>query len=564
MSGIHLSGSVFPIYRQETVSNYLHNLLTIAGGSDAATLNKAVGFDVRRSSPLLPSRLQALRDEIGDSLPPLPELVQHNTILPALRLTLGSSDYEKVLEHTINEPIRTISATAGVMCKVKNRASQVAQPAWSVAVCPECFNDDLHTKGRTFLRRAWMFSSLAICSQHRIPLLSACVSCRERVTLRNWAHRVDLRCPCGYGLTSRVDSKDTRVISAEIRISEAFDFLFSLAGDAALDSRNTLSVLTNRAATLGLIDGHVHWSRLERLLHTKLDAGALSRHGISLKKGVLGEFLQGSRLLRNPLHNALLIAAFYDSPEEFGHEMAQSKTLVALKPGNTNVVAPPSTNSREVHIARHLQTLVDFVKEHPGASRTEIRRRIPTSVFVLEHFAPKLSEPYLPPIRSGQIRQWSSRNHASGPNVIDHYSKVLMDFVAKYPGATRTQIREKFGAMIEILTQFAPAVAEQYLPPSRYKNPPGQKLDYGAYDRSFAAEVRQRRSDFEVDPPPFRISKACLIVGFKNYRSIYTKPHRLPLTIAALDESVETFEEYGKRKVTGKWVWTAASTGEIE
>ncbi|NYH26010.1 TniQ family protein [Paraburkholderia bryophila] len=486
MNGLHLSARIFPILQDETFSSYLHNMLILAGGEEARTLIERVRFDVRRTSPLLPSRLETIRAAIGGALPSTQQLIKQNTILPTLKLTLPTADYEEVHRHTALSPVSAVAMKAGLSCKVQRRyGSQASELFWSVGICPACLRDDENVQRRAFVRRAWMFSRLAACSKHKAPLLTTCLNCRRQDMPADTFEALSMFCRCGGSLVTRMDVGNDSVAGTEIRVSEALSAFFDCSDELSLDARHTQFVLRRKAETLGLVtDSFVRKKRLEELLHQRLDPGVLKRHRLEVHTIALPDFLRGKRPLRNPIHNAVLTAALYDSLEEFKSEMHDAQTFTAEKLIATTEkqVRKPESVVNDELVGRHMRKLRSFFEQHPDATRKQARISVAHSINTLNRFIPDIVEEILP------ARQKSCRNLA--------------------------RVREEIARR----------------------------------DAFFADEIRRRRAEFNRNPPPFKITQARLIDGLKNHRSIFVYPQEMPFTLAAIKECKETSQQYMMRK----------------
>jgi len=274
-----------------------------------------------------------------------------------------------------------------------------------------------------------------------------------------------------------------RFVAMEIRVAEAFDTLFEVADDLSVSAMHTQYVLRKKAATLGLVAGRrVPTGHLENFMHEKLHQEIMKRHKLEVKTTALSDFLRGERPLRNPLHNAVLISALYDSPSQFVSEIHDAKLLAHSELSN------PTGGSREhkpTGTAKHL----------------------------------------------------------------DRYLQVLTDYVEQNSGATRSQARKSVGYCMRALDHLLPGAVEQILPARKTGRKPSQyKEDLMRRDAAFEVEIRRRRAEFERSPPPFQVTQARLIVGWKNHRSIFRYRSEMPLTMAAIDECKETRQQYATRK----------------
>ncbi|MFM0412091.1 hypothetical protein [Paraburkholderia dipogonis] len=269
----------------------------------------------------------------------------------------------------------------------------------------------------------------------------------------------------------------------EIRVADAFEILFEVAEDSGVSSMHTQYVLRKKAATLGLVAGRrVPTGRLEDFMHERLHQEIMKRHNLEIKTMALSDFLRGERPLRNPLHNAVLISALYDSPSEFISEIHDARLLAESELHNpTGYSRKYKPTGTVKHVDRYLRELTDYIEQNPGATRSQARGSIGYSMRALEHVLPGAIEQILPAQKTGRK-------------------------------------------------------------PSRHKE------NLIARDVAFAAEVRRRRAEFERSPPPFRVTQARLIVGWRNHRSVFRYKSEMPRTVAAIEECKETLEQYIKRK----------------
>ncbi|MFL9869235.1 hypothetical protein PQR67_34125 [Paraburkholderia fungorum] len=270
-----------------------------------------------------------------------------------------------------------------------------------------------------------------------------------------------------------------------MRVAEAFDFIFEVADNLTLDARHTQFVLRKRAAMLGLLtQRHVLVKRLEEFMHAKLDREVLKRHRLHVKTAALTDFLRGKRPLRNPLQNAVLIAAFYESLEDFRREMHEAIPLTDLElKSPTNIDATgPDRGANERLVGRYLQRVTTYFKQNPGASRKEAWVAVGHSIAALNRFVPGVADQILPPRRI------------------------------------------------------------------RRSNPVRVQEEVARRDAAFAVEIRRRRAQFECNLPSFRITRTRLIEGWINSRSIYRYRAEMLLTMTAIAECEETTAQYAERR----------------
>ncbi|MGF6654930.1 hypothetical protein OKW34_005520 [Paraburkholderia youngii] len=499
MEGLFVAAGNIPLIENETISNYLRQVRAVASEHEKAVLREALGNSrFHQCSPLYPSNLQAMRKLIT-SLPSVAHMLCSNTGVDVMRLTVSPADYERFFRHSAFGERQPIAALSGI---TRNRSQRgPIERYFEDALCPECIDEDTAVNGRTFVRRQWAYSKIAVCTKHRVSLMTACERCRSSTSYKDSLHRFRRMCVCNESpLVSRTRSENSAVFMSELRVADALDALFRVAKNPSLDLRHTRYVYRRQALRLGFLTSRYQYEKILRLSEKKLHAEVISKHEMRFAKGSgAAEMLRGEASLRSPLENALLVCTLFDSSEEFEVAMKAAKELPVedlLSPVRNTEWRSKSTPSR--HLEQAKERVRNYVRDNPQASRTDVWRTLSYCFKVLLQHEPQSIDDLLPARKP-------RRNGASRP---------------------------------------AP--------------------DFKEEDLRFEAHVRKRYAAFHRHPPKFRITKARLKEGWRGAGSFPTNKWRLPLTLAALNELQESTDEYRKRKgIERRWDTPKRVHGEV-
>lgn len=483
MEGLFLAARNMPLIENETISNYLRQVLSIASGHEAELLRKTIGRSgIQQCSPLYPPKLQALRELIR-SLPDVTHMLRNNTGVDVMRLTVSPADHERFYRHSAFGDRQPIAVLSGI---TKNRSKRgPTERYFEDAVCPECMGPDKKSKGRTFVRRQWAYSKIAVCTKHRVSLVTACLLCRNSKSYKDSLHRLHRQCVCDkLPLVNRAGVEGTFEFESDLRVAEALDSLFMLARETDLDVRHTRYVYRRQALRLGFLTSRYQYDKIRELAEKKLHPEVISKHEMRFVKGsATAQMLRGEDSLRSPLENAVLVSTMFDSSAEFEYQMRAAGELSneeLLAPVRNNQWRPLSYNNKNLEQLK--ERVRDYVRSNPEASRTDVQQKLGYVFNRLRQHEPESIEGILPPKKP-------PRN-----------------------GGSRTSEA------------------------------------YEVEDRQFEAYVRRRYAKFAVNPPIFRVTKARLKEGWRGAVSFATNKWRLPLTAAALDCLNESTEQYRKRR----------------
>ncbi|MEX3981870.1 TniQ family protein [Paraburkholderia sp. EG287A] len=480
-----------PIYRGENLMNYILQIRSLAAVSDKSALDEMLGKTAMHVRPTnFPTRLHALSNIFGRSLPPVHELFQFNTNMGIFRLTVPPQDFAQIHSHAISEPNYDMPGLTGMRGRV-HVPDNVMRQSVSEAFCPACLVEDQRpgAVGRAYLRCHWQFAEIAVCSTHQISLVTGCFFCRNTMQYRKKIRRFGEQCICGKLSARRVDESDSKLMESELRIAAAFDAFRGLVDDEKVGFRNVQHVLRRRATELGLLTTRVRLHDFDQLAR-EVHHPSVYTHYKTLwnRNGALTQLLRESQPLRNPMNNAFLVSLMYESPTQFASDVkgSRGKKDSHLSSDVSPVVREVRPRSREkVERAKH--ELLAFTEQNPGASRTQIRKANRQRWYLLNTHARPFLQQHLPAKKGLQ------------------------------PGEC---VRRE------------PRIAKE----TRLKR-----------DSRVSNCIRQRRAEYDREPPRFRITAGRLLAGIRGAGAVYRKDAQMFLSKVALGECTEKPEAYARR-----------------
>lgn len=447
MQGLFLAARNIPLIANETISNYLRQVLSISSEQEAELLRKTIGDSrIAQCSPLYPPNLQALR-ELIPSLPDATHMVRNNTGVDVMRLTVSPVDYDRFYSHSMFGDRQPIAVLSGI---TKNRSKRgPTERYFTDAVCPECMEPDRISNGRTFVRRQWAYSKITVCTEHRVSLTTACELCRHSKSYQDSLHRLHRLCVCGKSpLVNRAGIEGTFEFESDLRVADALDSLFSLAKEAHLDVRHTRYVYRRQALQLGFLTSRYQYDKIRELAGKKLHPDVIAKHEMKFAKGsAAAQMLRGNDSLRSPLENAVLVSTMFDSSAEFEYQMRAAGELSdeeLLTPVCNNQWRPLSYSNKNLELLK--QRVRDYVRSNPDASRSDIQRKLAYVFNRLRQHEPESIEGLLPskkPCRNGGSR--TSDAHKLEDQQFEAYvRRRYADFAANPPifRVTKAKLKE--------------------------------------------------------------------------------------------------------------------------
>lgn len=311
------------------------------------------------------------------------------------------------------------------------------------ATCLDCINDDQQNNQFANYRRSHQVLAASHCSIHHKRLITSCATCGTRFS--HW-DLPDKEChECGALLTQVEDNAETIPDhAARIRLSQVIASVFS-EKIGAVDVNIRLDVLRNRTALVvknrsGVIGDNLATHVNKMFGRTFLESLGLPTYSAPTL-GWPALLIHGRSMVHDPVANCILIAALFDSVDEYidsitSRQLAPEglptlpKTLwgagsisfsmmrEALRsPSLYSFVRPngtvneqfqkwmagyPGLSNRRLNFLLHKKIryykkcILGKLEETPGLSRNQISTTLKTEVAYIRKYAPQWLEQHLP------------------------------------------------------------------------------------------------------------------------------------------------------------------------
>jgi hypothetical protein len=133
---------------------------------------------------------------------------------------------------------------------------------------------------------------------------------------------------------------------------------------------------------------------------------------------------------------------------------------------------------------------------------------------------------------------------------LNQQRQKLLDLVRANPKASRSELQILSGSILCWLRRHDKEWLEAHLPPSRKRIHRFKTVDWGSRDRDAAKIVERVASCIrEISDPPLRVSKTEIIKRLDLGASFDWTIRKLPLTTKALEQCVESVEDFLLRRI---------------
>ena len=248
------------------------------------------------------------------------ELLIGHSLLPLFQTFADQARFERACNRALS------SRGSGIHLSLGWRDGIVRK---SPAICLDCVDADIRKHHFSYYRRAHLVTALTHCPTHGTQLLTQCTACGN-----NFPHwKLPTKdCPhCGEPLASDVDhSIEPKQHAARIRLSRLLASMLS----GVLSPVGTtlhLSVLRQRISEVVPTRHGALGSNLAGYLNNTFGSGLLQQLGLATASaptlGWPALLINGRVLINDPIANALLVTALFESANEY--ERSLNKALVA-------------------------------------------------------------------------------------------------------------------------------------------------------------------------------------------------------------------------------------------
>jgi hypothetical protein len=144
------------------------------------------------------------------------------------------------------------------------------------------------------------------------------------------------------------------------------------------------------------------------------------------------------------------------------------------------------------------------------------------------------------------------RDKSSRSNELKVFRRKWLSNLKKNNGASRSVLRRHLIHIYYWLSKHDRVWLEAHLPPPRWNNRGSGLLDWGNRDAQIADEVRRTTSQLmNTEGRPIRITKSAIFRDRKQYKWLISRKNasKLPLTLKALSEVVETRVQFSLRRI---------------
>lgn len=281
-----------------------------------------------------PANLGRLAEITGNTLGNTEHLANEHTLLAYFSAFLDQDRYHSVLRQMLSPCVSKLKATLGIL---PSRVGAVHP----LKACRACMGEDMRTVGITLWHIEHQFPAVWVCRRHGEPLAAfrsgELKSLRrfilpEDVTEAEW-HRPLLESDC-----------------VNVKLLRIAEFTSNLCAQPPCAFRSEMMryAVLEAAAKRGLVatDGSLRFRKLRvafadyyrginsNLLGFELQEGVGKEHG-----GLLGTVMRRYPGIRHPARQILVIAYFFDSPDEF--LLAYSGAKTKLAEGNVSKFGVP-------------------------------------------------------------------------------------------------------------------------------------------------------------------------------------------------------------------------------
>ena len=390
---------------------------------------------------------------------------------------------------------------------VGSRGNEIyrAQPT----ICLDCVRDDLKRMHFSYYRRSHQVSAVSHCAIHETPLTLCCSTCGT--SFSHW-DIPDLKCQhCGEKLAQSVDEPESVPdIAARIRLSKVIAAVFAgkvVEADVGIRMAVLQSQTEQRVKTRSGVIGDNLATYLNRMFGTSFLASlSLTTHSAPTL-GWPALFLHGRFMVHDPIANSLLVAALFDSVDDYNNAIntwraSHGDSGIKPKP----LIAAGNITFSMLRDALRFPTIKSVTQKYGGKS-----------VYLKKWIAayPGLSERRA----SLQLRL-----------KLRTYKNEIKVLLIEQPGLSRTQASKKLNSAFACVHRFDPHWIQQTLPV--------QKVLSGA-----VALARNKSTDLRDDEISDQLSKAV-----KMELAVKGRPIRLtPPKVFALTGLSMKPEEIRKR-----------------
>lgn len=248
-----------------------------------------------------------------------------------------------------------------------------------LAICPDCFDEDVENFGYPIRRRLHLVGGIFACHVHKRTLLASCGVCRERP--RTYKHLWDVQKQCGC---TRPLKEVEQLTGQELGVA------ISVASMAQqiLDGYDTRTITTDKIARAIRIKAHElsenPYQFLLKALRHSLGIEGMAR--MKLFEGSLHSFTRENyRRSQNPVFNLTVIYVVFGSLDELIryikiHDSALSGEIKSLD------TSSPVIDSAKVErrTKSYRKWLEDQLRVHPNMHRFQLKK-LPRGGWAVNH-----------------------------------------------------------------------------------------------------------------------------------------------------------------------------------
>lgn len=515
-----------PMFPEEPTFSYVNRIVLVT----AATKRRQVVEDLFGNPAIRPDRpfhagfgyLAALSAQ-ADGTQPV-NLLQRHGLIALFAPFVAKESYRHAVEMAHGQRANGINEVLGI------RPTGVYRD--HPAVCLHCVKDDMAKGDAAHHRRVHKISAVIRCPEHGSPLVSACGACG---TPMSHEQQPSLNCRnCGFPLTVEdKDSAGSQRLMLQFRLAKFIQA--SISGALPMvDAAIRLAVLRERASRViesrSKVVGDNLAMHLNRAYGRDLLEALALRTDAAPTLGWPTLLLQGRLLASDPIANCLLIAAFFDSVEDYVGELQNAKAQ--HNPARLDRKALIGANWITMAALKDVfrpMLLKDVAKKH-GINQCSLRKWV------------------------AGVPGLSDRRKISGMRVtLRANKKTILEFLGRSPGESRSRVAAAHKAEVGSLFRNDRAWLDQHLPIKEKLSGAVVRTVMEApseSDQALATRLRAAiASETESVSRPKRLHRDRVLRQSGLLSLPETGRASFPLTMAIVAEVTETVEQYYRRSL---------------
>ncbi|MCL6597493.1 MAG: TnsD family transposase [Alicyclobacillus macrosporangiidus] len=528
-----------------------------------------------------PNRLQSLYERLPEGTTLTPErLIEKHTLYPLFRPFLPKNRAKSIESSMMYSSVGDIHTRIGVM------ASSVSSPTY-LRYCTQCLEEDKRRFGEPYWHRSHQVAGVFVCPHHHIWLTDSTVVTRSR---RNKHELIPLSAAVSTGCTQTIKSESQASFDHYVAIAEAVYWLLnnkvpSLELSAIKEGYVGYLKAKNLATPRGSVRQRDFVNAFCNFYGSPFLEAFESFVDYNQTDNWLCKAVREPRVTTHPIRHILIMRFLGLTPEQFFasnqeyHPFGRGPWL-CLNPVADHYRQPVVTRceiTRDYDTGLPVGTFhcacgfvysrrgpdtqesdrykIGRIKSYGTVWMDELRRLVIEEKRTYVEAASVLDahwqtvKKYAQQLLRESSLELTTSTESDYLDVRNRYRSRWLDFMDRYPGKTKTELRRLAQAEYAWLYRYDRHWLDEHSPPPAPTKYVNKRVDWTSRDKELAERVVSAVEEIQNAKKPIRVTVSSIGKEIGELALLQRHLDKLPQTRAVIESVVETNEEFQIRRV---------------